>query len=67
MSTDYSNPLLHLNDQDGTYPPSWYAATAVGMPQAKPYKVTINVTLPWWGEDSLDYLRRCILLNEATQ
>ncbi len=32
----YSNPLLHLNDQEGTYPPSWYAATAVGIPKTPP-------------------------------
>ena len=38
MNADYTNPLLHLNDQDGTYPPSWYAATAVGMPQAQTLK-----------------------------
>jgi len=32
----YSNPLLHLNDRDGNYPPSWYAATAVGVPETQP-------------------------------
>jgi gamma-glutamylputrescine oxidase len=38
VNADYTNPLLHLNDQDGTYPPSWYAATAVGIPQAQTLK-----------------------------
>ena len=36
MTSRYSNPLLHLNDQDGVYPPSWYAATATGILETQP-------------------------------
>ena len=30
--------LLHVNDRAGTYPPSWYAATAVDLPALPPLR-----------------------------